>query len=214
MSKKNTVLFDFDGTIMDTNDLIYNSWQYAFNQLTGKDGDREAILETFGEPLIMSMENMFPDVPPERSVAVYREYQYAHFEEEIRLFPGMKDLLVRVKHRGYKTALVTSRLRPTTKRGMAKYGLAPFFDTMVTVEDCSRHKPDPQPVEIALDRLESEPQQSIMLGDSVHDLGSARNAGVEFVMVGWAQAFGAQAEATDLKPDHVIQKADELLDLI
>lgn len=214
MGRINTVLFDFDGTVMDTNDVIYRSWQYTYNELTGRDGSDAEIFKTFGEPLVTSMEKAFPDVPAKKAVDIYRSYQYEHYEDLIELFPGIEETLIGLKDRDLKTGLVTSRLRPTTERGMKKYGLERYFDKIVTMEDCTKYKPDPEPINIALKKLDSRPGESIMIGDSMFDLRCARNAKVEYAMVGWAQAVDAESLRDDDAPDHVLKRAEDLLDII
>lgn len=87
-----------------------------------------------------------------------------------------------VKERGEKTGLVTSRLAYTTKQGLEKYDLKDYFDVVVTAEDTKKHKPDPEPVNIALAKLDSRPEHSLMLGDTMFDILCAKNAGVTSVL--------------------------------
>jgi len=214
MTKINTVLFDFDGTVMDTNEVVYKSWQHTYNKLIGKDGDEETIYKTFGEPLVLSMEKAFPKVPVEESIQIYRDYHYKNFEELISLFPGMKELLKENKIRKYKTALVTSRLKKTTIKGLEKYQIKDLFDCIVTMEDCTKYKPDSEPINIALNKLKSRPQESIMIGDTMYDILCAKNAGVKSVLVSWAEALDANKIPKVDCPDYIIDKANELLKII
>lgn len=212
MKKYKAVLLDFDGTIMDTNRLILNSWQYTYRKLTGKEGDEKTILSTFGEILYDSMEKFFPEQKDE-AVATYREYQKYNFEEEIELFPGMKEAIEEMKKKGYLTALVTSRLARTTMLGVKKFGLGELLDTIVTEEDTEGHKPLPDPAQKAMERLGVSPSECIMIGDSKYDLMCAHNAGMEFILVSWSAAAG-ELEKMDEKPDHVIDSAEDLFKII
>ena len=106
-----TVLFDFDGTLADTNEMIIGSWQHTYRTLRGEEEPLENILKTFGEPLALSMEKAFPETPVDQAIAVYRSFQEEHFEEMIRPFPGMDELIRRLKREGYKVGIVTSRLQ-------------------------------------------------------------------------------------------------------
>ena len=130
MQKIDTVLFDFDGTVMDTNDVILKSWQHAFRQILGKTADEARLLKTFGEPLKMTMKNFFggDEEQVERNVEIYRSYQRDHYLDLISLFPGVREMLEEVKSACFKTALVTSRLKPTTYDGLPKFGIEAFFD--------------------------------------------------------------------------------------
>lgn len=214
MSKIDTILFDFDGTVMDTNDVIINSWQHTYRTLENREEDVANIVKTFGEPLEITMQKLFPDVPIEESVRVYRSYHRDNFGELISICPGMKELLQELKKQQYKTGLVTSRLKTTTIQGLEKYGLAPYFDVIVTAEDTDKHKPDPAPVLIALERLAAAPEKSLMLGDTMFDILCARNAGVASVLVEWGIALTEEEKNGPDGPDYRIGKAEELFDIL
>ncbi|MBR0598002.1 HAD-IA family hydrolase [Sinanaerobacter chloroacetimidivorans] len=214
MAKLNTVLFDFDGTVMDTNNVIIQSWQHTFQTVEGKERTQEEIVKTFGEPLFITMERVLPQIPVEEGVSIYRGYHYDHFSELISIFPGMLELLQELKTRNFKVGLVTSRLKQTTEIGLKKYDMEQYFDTIVTCEDCEKHKPDPEPVLIALERLGSKPEETVMLGDSMFDILCARSAGVKAALVGWALAVSEEDKAGADAPDLIIETAEELLNFL
>lgn len=214
MGKLNTVLFDFDGTIMDTNELIVQSWQHTFKTVEGKHRAEEEILSTFGEPLHTTMEKLLPQIPVEEGISIYRNYHYDHFVSLINIFPGILELIKTLKEKGYKVGLVTSRLWHTTEIGLKKYDLEKYFDTIVTCDDTDKHKPDPEPARIALERLESKPEEAIMVGDSIFDILCAKGAGVKAALVGWALAVNEGDKAGENAPDYIIEKADDLLSIL
>ncbi len=214
MAVKDTVLFDFDGTVMNTNRVIIESWQHTFRTIDGKEREESEITRTFGEPLAATMKKMFPHVPVEEALKIYRSYHYNYFDDLIEMFPGMKELLKETKDRGYKTGLVTSRLKKTTFQGLEKFDLVGYFDAIVTCDDTDAHKPDPEPVFITLDRLGSTPEKSIMLGDTMYDILCAKNAGVCSVMVGWAVAPTEEEIRGENGPDFVLEKPEDLFEII
>lgn len=214
MAKKDTVLLDFDGTVMNTNKVIIDSWQHTFRTLCGKEMPEEDIIATFGEPLEMSMAKFFPDVPTDESIGIYRNYHWDNFGSLITLFPGMRELLAKLKSRGYKIGLVTSRLSRTTREGMEKYDISGFVDAIVTADDTRKHKPDPEPINMMLAKLGSTPESSIMVGDTMFDIKCARNAGVDSVLVGWAVAPSEEEISGDEGPDYIIEKAGDLLNIL
>jgi len=214
MAKINTVLFDFDGTIMDTNNLILESWQHTFRTVEGKERAAEDILETFGEPLNITMGKLLPQVAVEEGVKIYRSYHHDRFTELIEVFPGIPELLAELKQRGYKTGVVTSRLRNTTELGLKTYDMEQYFDTVVTCDDTDKHKPDPEPVNIALERLGAKPEEAIMVGDSMFDILCAKNAGVTSAMVGWALAISDEDKTGENQPDYILEKAEDLLTIL
>ena len=212
-----TVIFDFDGTIMDTNDVIIGSWQHVYKTLRGEEGDLDYILSPFGEPLEYSMENSFPEVSMEESVKIYRDWHRERFLDMIKLFPGITEMLQEVKARGYKTAIASSRLRFTLNQGLEKYGLEQYFDTVVAVEDAENGKPAPDIVLNTMERLDSKPETSIMVGDSRLDILCAHNAGVPCVLVGWSATLAGKTKedfAPGEAPDYIINTPMELLEII
>lgn len=216
MQKIDTVLFDFDGTIMDTNNVILMSWQHTFRTLANREEDEAVLTATFGEPLEITMRRFFPDRQLEESIEVYRQFQRDNFSSLITLFPGMKELIVALKEQGYKVGLVTSRLYQTSMEGLEKYQLTKYFDAIVTPEDTTKHKPDPEPVNIALQKLGARPEQAVMLGDTLFDILCARNAGVRSILVAWSLALAGKTKADLGKdaPDHIIHKPEELFAIL
>ncbi|MDR0852029.1 MAG: HAD-IA family hydrolase [Clostridiales Family XIII bacterium] len=214
MKKIDTVLFDFDGTIMDTNELILRSWQHAFVMFTGKEGDEEEILRSYGEPIFGTVDRFFPDGPSAGVVAAYREYQERYYEETITLFPGILDLFKTLKTQGYAIGIVTSRLYHSAKIGLEKFGLFDYVTAFVTIRDTEKPKPDPEPILLALSQLEKKPEQAIMVGDTKHDIQCARNAYVVPVLVDWSLAVPPEARSGEDAPDYIIEKAEDLLGIL
>ena len=214
MHKKTTVLFDFDGTIMDTNRLIINSWQHTFRTLEGRERSEAEIIAILGEPLMLSMGNLLPQIPPQEAVEIYRGYQHGNFADEISLFPGMDKLIRDLNDRGYKMGIVTSRMTNTTLQGLDKFGLREYFSSIVTCDHTTKHKPDPEPVFIALDQLSSKPEESLMIGDTKFDILCARNAGVTSVLVSWALAMSEEDRTGLYQPEHILEKAEDLFHIL
>ena len=111
---------------------------------------------------------------------------------------------------------MTSRLRNTAMEGLEKFDMTKYFDVIVTPEDTDKHKPDPEPVNIALERLGSEASSSVMLGDTMFDILCARNAGVSPILVSWSLALEGKTKEDlgDDAPDHIIYTAEELFEII
>ena len=212
-----TVVFDFDGPVMDTNDVIIGSWQHVYRTLRGKEGDLDYILSTFGEPLEYSMETSFPEVPTEESVKIYRDWHRERFLDMIKLFPGITEMLQEVKARGCKMGIASSRLRLTLEQGLDKYDLHKYFDAIVAVEDTENPKPAPDIVLKTLELLDAKPENAVMVGDSRLDILCARNAGVPSVLVGWSATLAGKTKedfAPGEAPDFIIDQPADLLELI
>lgn len=214
MRKVDTVLFDFDGTVMDTTEVIVNSWQHTFRTLEGKERSLEEIYPTFGEPLPTTMEKFFPDHPVEDSINIYRSYHYDNFGSLIKVFPGMEEVMIDLQNDGYTLALVTSRLLGTTMQGLEAYDLKKYFDVVLTCEDTDKHKPDPAPINITLDKLGKTADSAIMVGDTMFDILCAKNAGVKSVLVDWAVAVGEEDRKGPNAPNYIIKDAMEIKDIL
>ena len=213
-NKIDTVLFDFDGTIMDTNEVIIESWQHAFKELTGEEGDIEKILDTLGEPLELSIGKLLPQFDLQEVLAVYREYQHNHYKEMISLFPGVQELIDYLSENGYKMGLVTNRLRYTTDIGMEKYNLDKIFGSIVACNEAPRNKPFADPILFALEQLDSSPETTILVGDSANDIISGKNADVVTVRVAWAMASDGSHVKEDVAPDYTIETPKELIQIL
>lgn len=210
----NTVIFDFDGTLADTNGLVLGSWQHTFKTLTGKETDEESLIKTFGEPLRVTMKKFFPHVPVEEAVGIYHEFQADCYEKLIEPFPGMVELILALKEKGYRVSVVTSRAKRSAVIGLNKFGLMNVIDDLITCDDTDKHKPDPEPVLISLKHLGIQPEEAVMVGDSMFDIKCAHNAGVKAVLVSWALAVSEKDKNGPDAPEYYIEKAEEIFDII
>lgn len=213
----NTILFDFDGTLMDTNEIIIQSWQTTFRELEGREEDRDVLLATFGEPLEGTLEKFFPDVPLEKSLGIYRGYQLNHFLSDIHLFPGIRELLDELLSRQVPMALVTSRLKQTTEQALDAFDMNKYFRYVVTADDVTQHKPDPQCIQIAMQRLAASPDHTLMVGDSKLDIHCAHNAHISSALVSWTATM-ADMLGSDLPPEYtpdaIIDHPSQILELL
>ena len=215
MSKKiKAVLFDFDGTIMDTNDIIIKSWQHTFRTVEGQERPIESITSSFGEPLSITMKNLFPGRDTEEMVNTYRSYQRHIYTDKIHMFPGITELIQELKARSYQLGIVTSRLWESTRQGLYKFDIAGMFDAVVSAEDTTVHKPDPTPCFICIEKLGIDADEAIFVGDSKFDVLCAKNAGVKSVLVGWSICVSEEEKEGIYKPDYYIEKPEELLGIL
>jgi pyrophosphatase PpaX len=171
------LLFDLDGTLLDTIDLLLDCMEFAF---AGRAvvPSREEWTAGIGTPLRGQMrawhvaEHEVEDV-----VARYRAHQDVHLERMTRVFPGAVEVLAWARDARIPTAVVTSKGRGMTERSLRHVGLLDAFDTVITADDTTRHKPDPDPVHLALARLNVPPERALFVGDSTHDMHAGRAAG-------------------------------------
>lgn len=211
---KKYILFDFDGTLVNTNDVILASWQHTYKHYLGHEVPVEHITACFGEPLLVTMEREFPGVDPAESAAVYRQFQVENADRLVTIFPGIKELLVALKEAGYVLGIVTSRTRESALRYMDMFGIASYFDDLVTCDDTTIHKPNPEPLLLAMSKLGALADESLMIGDSPFDIKCANNAGVDSVMVEWRITCDDTSLIDDAKVDYWIHQPMELMELL
>ena len=181
------VLFDLDGTLLDTVPFILESHQHAWIAHTGRPHDPGRILATIGIPLERSYDDADPALRAAMQ-ATYLAYNKAGNDTHIGIFTGVPRMLDGLARLGVRTGLVTSKRREITERCLRLFDLQDRFGLVVCKEDTARHKPHPDPIHHAMERLgETDPTRVLYVGDSVHDLQAARNAGCPGAMVGWSR---------------------------
>ena len=210
----NTVLFDFDGTLVNTNDVIIASWQHTYKHYRGREESIEKITACFGEPLLITMAREFPEVAPEDAAEVYRQFQQQNAHLLVKIFPGIVDLLKALKEAGYRMGIVTSRTRESALRYMDMFGITEYFEAMVTCDDTTVHKPNPEPILLGLEKMGITKDEAIMIGDSPFDIKCANNAGVKSVMVDWRITCDNSALITDSVWDYEIKEPMDLMKVL
>ncbi|MBO7748195.1 pyrophosphatase PpaX [Paenibacillus sp. MWE-103] len=182
------VLFDLDGTIMDTNELIIQSFLFALKDIVPPDFTREHIIPSMGLPLSTQLQLFSGREQVEDLVLAYREVNLRLHDEYVKAFPSVNEAFLKLREAGIKIGIVTTKIRLTTERGLRYVGLYEYVEpgAIVTIEDVTRPKPDPEPVRRALDIIGTKPEETLMVGDSVVDIQAAEAAGVGSVGVAWS----------------------------
>src|SRR5690606_32778765 len=147
----------------------------------------EVILAGMGTPLEAGFSQWVSDREEiARMVATYRAHNLAHHDAMARPYPGITELVRGLRERGAQLAVVTSKRREGTLKGLRALGLEDTFHTLVCADDVTRAKPHPEPVHLALERLgKVDPRRAVFVGDSTHDMESGRAAGVHTAAVLW-----------------------------
>jgi pyrophosphatase PpaX len=184
--RRPTILFDLDGTLLDSIELILRSARYSFEKLNREWITDEVWAAGIGIPLFTAFRRYAKDDDDHAALlAGYREYQLANHDRLIRCYDDVVDTVKSLAARGHELAIVTSKSEALAMRGLVHVGLARYIDTIVGCEASTRHKPDPEPVRIALHRLACPPEEAVFVGDSVHDILAGNAAGVRTVAALW-----------------------------
>ncbi len=207
-------LFDFDGTLVDTTEMIFQSMRHATSSVLGRDDfSREELLANVGQPLSRQME-ILNAVKAELLLEAYRAHHEEHHDALIAEFPGVDEALYRLRAAGVRVVVVTSKRRRSVEMALEKFpGLDLVVDLFVTMEDTTEHKPHPEPLLKGLELAGDVPREkAVYVGDSPFDVQAAKAAGLTSVAVSW----GAFSEDTlrEADPDHLVPDIDTAVDLL
>lgn len=211
--KIKAVLFDYDGTLMNTNDIVLRSWHHAYDSAGVTAPPDPEIAWTFGEPLQETMAKVFPGKAQEM-IEVYRSYQREIFKGKVYMFPRVDKMVADLKAAGYKVAIVTSRLWTSTTPAVYDFPIADEFDVLISAVDTTAHKPDPTCLLLACEKLGITPGEAIYVGDSRFDMHCAKNAGMKSVLVDWTICLPPEKRRDLYEPDFVISEPEELIDIV
>lgn len=181
------VIFDVDGTLIDSIPFIVECFQHAFSHHLGRLEDEELIKAGIGVPLESVFSAQYPEIAQDL-MATYLEYNLNHLHQGIGIFNGIPQMLAGLRERQIPTAIVTSKRHIALRPSLEDFELEPYFDLIIAKEDTKLHKPNPDPLFAAMARLGlDQPGRVIYVGDSIHDLECAVRAGCQPVMVGWTR---------------------------
>lgn len=210
MKEIELVLFDLDGTLIDTIDLIYLSFKHATTSVLNENFTKEKLLKNIGRPLQDQM-SVFSDERKEELIRSYHDYNFKNHDRMVAAYPNVPKFLSQLSESS-KIGVVTSKRRDLALRGMELCGLSGYIDEVVAMEDTTEHKPGSAPVLLALKKFNKEKDSCVFIGDSPFDIQAGKAAGVMTVAVLW----GPFSKETLLKekPDHIIHKIEELSKII
>jgi pyrophosphatase PpaX len=213
MSQLQTVLFDLDGTLIDSIRLILDSYHHTLTQHNLPARSDEEWLRGVGTPLHVQF-SQWHDSPEmlEAMIATYREFNLKHHDRMVTVYPGVVEAVRQIKSSGIQTGLVTSKNRQGALRGLALVGLEALMDVMVCADEVSNPKPHPEPVEKAVALLGADPGRTVYVGDSIHDMHSGRAAGVKTAAALWGPFGRSHLESAG--PDYWLEKPEDLVGLV
>ncbi len=204
-------MFDLDGTLADTVELIVQSHQHTIGTKLGKQED-PAVLRTW---IGRTLEVAYHDYCPERAdelVAAYIEWSDANTARLLRGFDGIGQVVDQLDAAGLRLAVATSKRRSQATRVMSELGLDEHIEVLVTMEDTDKHKPDPQPLLMAVQALGGTPAEAVYVGDAVVDTLAGKAAGMSTVAVTWGA--GHPDALAGVRPDRVAHTPQELSSIL
>jgi pyrophosphatase PpaX len=207
------VLFDLDGTLIDSGPIILASMRHAVTTVLGVEMDEARVRSAIGGAgLAAQMRDLDPDRVDEL-VEAYRVHNEP-LHEELEAFDRMLQVLPVLRERGHRLGIVTAKRRVTVELAFARFpALRELTDVLVGSDDTERHKPDPEPLQEALARLDAAPEQAAYVGDSPFDVRAAKAGGLYAVAVAWG-GIHDPARLLAEEPDVLLHGPEELLDVV
>ena len=207
------VLFDLDGTLIDSGPIILASMQHATRTVLGRDIAYEELAATVGgQGLVSQMQSLDPERVDELLEAYRAHNDPLH--DTLEAFDGVLALLPRLRDEGRRLGIVTAKRHRTVALAFDRFPqLDEHFDVVIAYEDTERHKPDPDPVLAGVAHFGADPSQAAYVGDSPFDIRSAKAAGVFAVAVGWGGIHADECLLSE-EPDAFVRAPEELLDAL
>ena len=211
-ASRRAVLFDLDGTLIDTLELIRRSFWHTQQAHGYEQAGRDFWRRGSGRPLEVQFRSLTEDAAERAAmIRTYREFNARVHDELVTPYPGVQEALERLSCSEVRLGIVTSKARYSAERGLTLTGLERFFEVLVCADEVRRPKPDPEPVTVAMQRLEIGSPGCAFVGDSPFDLRCGKAAGVATVAVTWGAATRAELEAE--VPDRWLHQTAQIAEL-
>ncbi|MGF1508300.1 MAG: HAD-IA family hydrolase [Myxococcota bacterium] len=218
MSRFSCVLFDLDGTLIDSTQLILESYRHTLTSVGAGIPTDETIMKGFGTPLLANLQRMSPEpqlVP--LMMEHYSRFNAANHDRMVKPFPNVASALDQLGRAGINMGIVTGKRRRYALMGLALLDqvgphVSRHFASVVTPERTIDGKPDPEPVRVALRDLGCPPEEAVLIGDSPHDVTAARAAGAQAAAIGWGPFPEPALQAA--RPDYWVDSAEAIVSLV
>ncbi len=210
MADYSLILFDLDGTLADTHQLIFDSFNFILRKYTGAEKSPKEILSYFGPTEEVCIRNIIGTEGFDDMWADFIDYYRSHLEES-SLFHGVRELLVFLKNAGKRIGVFTAKGSTTTELTLEYYGLWNLFDIVVTGSLVRNHKPHPEGVHLALEKLGVPASETIVVGDSPSDYKAATSAGTGFIAVTYDSASRSKFDGIDCQKAESVAALKSLL---
>jgi len=206
------VLFDLDGTVIDSGAIILASMRHAAREVLGVEVPDEQLMAAVGGPGLEAQMQALSLDRADELVTVYRAHNEP-LHDELICCAGMDEILVQLKDEGRRLGIVTAKRRQTVELAFARIPIEHLFETVVGGDETKKHKPDPAPLLLALERLGAAPDDAVYVGDAPFDVKAAKAAGLYSVGVSWGGIHGRERLEAE-EPDALVDTTEELLGVL
>jgi len=211
MNKIDTVLFDLDGTLIDTNELIVSSYLHTLEQYYPGRFGRQDVLPFMG-PTLRDVFEGIDSTKADEMIKTYRQFNISNHDKLVTEFEGVNETIKALSEKGFKLAVVTTKIADVARMGLKLTGLEPYFPVLIALDDVEKPKPDPEPIYKALELLGSKPESAMMVGDNHHDVLGGKNAGTKTAGVAWT--LKGRDHLAAYNPDYMLDSMTDLLTIL
>ncbi len=209
--KNFVIMFDLDGTLLNTDLLIKKSFEYVFHKyLPHYKVSDEEYLSFMGPSLNITFERFFPSNMVDELIQAYRDYNLPHHQDYVTIYPTVIETLQELKKLGYPMAVVTTKKKDAAMLGLDMFHITDYFDVIIGMEDVKEHKPSPEGIQKVMHILSCK--QGVMIGDNVSDIMAGKNAGVYTIGVNWTPKGTEDIKKS--QPDLMIDQMYDILKFI
>lgn len=211
MKKDCVVIFDLDGTLLNTDELIKRSFEYVFKRYRQDYTlSEEEYLSFLGPKLRDSFARYFPEEMLDELVDCYRDYNHVHHEDFVTVYPTVIETLVYLKKQGYPLAVLTTKFYEAALIGLDLFDMTKYFDMIIGSNQIEKGKPDPLGIHLIMDKVNC--QKAVMIGDNDTDILTGKNARVYTIGVKWTPKGTKEMEK--LNPDLMVDQMSEIIQFI
>ncbi|MFZ0452238.1 MAG: HAD-IA family hydrolase [Ignavibacteriaceae bacterium] len=210
MNKYEGIIFDIDGTLTSTFDLIFASFNYVMKKYLNKNYSNEEIINLFGPTEDQILDELCGDNSEKAKEDYYNFYSENHHMAE--LYPGIKELLEYIKSKDVHLSIYTGKGRKAAAITLKKLEIYNYFDLIISGDEVKEHKPSPEGIELFTDKFNLQKKKVLMIGDAPSDIKAARSAGVEIASVLWDSY--SKEQVLKLKSDYLFNSVSELSEFI
>ena len=205
------LLFDFDGTLLDTNELIIQTFMHVLEEKFPGQYSPNDCMKFIGPSLKQTFDEITPD-EVEEMIAKYRQWNEEHHDELVKEYDAVVSTLTELKEQGIRLAIVSTKRRETIFKGLQLMGVTDLFEFVIGIDDVVNVKPDPEPVLLAIEKLGVAKEDVMMIGDNYHDIEAGQNAGVKTAGVAWS--IKGEEFLKQYNPDYILQHMTDLFAIV
>ena len=209
--KTKALLFDFDGTLLDTNELIVQTFMHIFDEKFPGQYSTQDCLKFIGPSLKQTFDELTPG-ETEEMIKKYKEWNALHHDELVKSYDAVVETLEQLHTDGIKLAIVSTKSQEGLARGLKALGAGHLFEVIIGLDEVTHVKPHPEPVLLALEKLGVSQQEAIMIGDNSHDIEGGKNAGVRTAGVAWSAK--GESFLQQFNPDYMLHHMSDLLEIV